>query len=119
MMPKVLTVASTLTCAHQGKIALKASQQTLKIDGKAVLVLGDLNGATIAGCLTPLSTPPAPTTKPCQTVVSMASGASTNLKVGGKAVLLDTASGMTDGVTTPPSNTWSVQAAGQTKLDAS
>lgn len=115
-MPKVLTQSSILVCAHQGQISLTASQQLLSIAGDAVLVEGDLAGATIAGCTTPSN--PTTGTKPCLTVVAMAAGASTNLTVGGKAVLLDTATGTTDGVTAVPSNTWSVQSAGQTIVDA-
>jgi hypothetical protein len=117
-MAKVLTVASSLTCSHGGTVQLKSSQTQLTVDGNAVLVQGDLDGATISNCPTPVSTAPAPVTKPCQTVVSMLSGASASLKVGGKPVLLETAQGVTDGVTTPPTNAWSVKSAGQTKLDA-
>lgn len=112
-MPKVLTQGSVLTCAHQGKIQVTASQSLLKIDGQAVLVQGDLEGKTISGC----STPATPTSKPCTSVVSMTVGAATMIKVGGKAVLLETAMGMTDGVTPAPTNIWQVQSAGQTKLD--
>jgi hypothetical protein len=111
-MPKVLTKGSSLTCAHQGTIKLTPSQTKLKVDGQAVLVDGDLVGATVSGCTTPTSQ----TSKPCSSVVSMMAGAALHLKVGGKGVLLDTAAGLTDGL---PTNSWSVQSAGQTKLDAS
>jgi hypothetical protein len=110
-MPKVLTVASTLVCAHQGTISLSQSQTLLKVAGKSVLVQGDVDGKSISGC----STPTTSSSKPCMTAVSMTLGAATKLKVGGKAVLLETAMGITDGV---PPGLWSVQTAGQTKLDA-
>jgi hypothetical protein len=113
-MPKVLTVGSTLVCAHQGTVTLVQSQSLLKVAGNAVLVQGDVDGKTISGCATPVSM----TSKPCTTVVSMMLGTATKLKVGGKAVLLETAMGMTDGVTPAPTNIWRVQAAGQQKLDA-
>ena len=110
-MPKVLTVGSTLVCAHQGTITLVQSQNLLKVAGQAVLVQGDVDGKPISGCATPVT----PSTKPCLTVVSMIAGAATKLTVGGKAALLETAMGMTDGV---PPGPWRVQTAGQTKLDA-
>ena len=52
-MPRVLTTGSTLTCAHQGRVTLKASQRQLTVGGRPVLVEGDLNGAAIVGCVTP------------------------------------------------------------------
>jgi hypothetical protein len=117
-MPKALTVGSSLVCAHGGTVVLKPSQSILTVDGSAVLVVGDLDGAPISGCPTPVSVAPAPVTKPCLTVVSMTSPPSAKLSVGGKPVLIDTAQGLTDGVTTPPTNQWQVKDAGQTKLDA-
>jgi len=115
-MPPVITEASQVTCAHQGIVTLKASQSLLTIEAAAVLVDGDLIGATIAGCTTPLNA--ASGTKPCLTVVAMSAGAATTLSVGGKPVLLATATGTTDGVTAVPSNFWSVQSAGQTAITA-
>lgn len=115
-MPKVLTQGSTLTCAHKGTIQLTAGQSVLKVDGQAVLVEGDLSGATISGCTTPNSSPPAPLTKQCTKVIAMSVGAAVKLKAGGKAVLLETATGTTDGIS-PTGNLWNVQSAGQTKLD--
>jgi hypothetical protein len=111
-MPKVLFQGSRLTCAHQGTIQLNPGQTKLKVEGQAVLVDGDLLGASISGCTTPSTS----SSKPCTTVVSMLSGAALKLKVDGKGVLLETAAGLTDGL---PTNTWSVQSAVQTKLDAS
>jgi hypothetical protein len=113
-MPKVLTEGSILKCAHQGSVQVTASQTQLKVDGQAVLVMGDLEGATISGCKTPSTT----SSKPCMAVVSVTPGAATRLKAGGKMVLLETAMGNTDGVTPAPTNIWTVQSAGQTKLDA-
>lgn len=113
-MPSVLTTGSTVKCAHQGTVKLTASQNKLKIGGKAVLVQGDLDGATISGCTTPSSQ----SSSPCKSVTSMIQGAATKLKVGGMAVLLDTAMGLTDGVPPAPMQ-WNVQSAGQNKLTAS
>lgn len=114
-MPKVITENSTIVCAHQGTVTFTASQQKLKVGDKAVLVTTDVSTGSISGCKTPLN--PQTGTKPCLKVVSLIAGAATKLKAGNVPVLLDTATGMTDGVAPTP-NTWSVQSAGQTKLDA-
>lgn len=113
-MPKVITEGSTIKCPHQGTIKFTASQQLLKIDGKAVLVVDDISSGTVSGCIN--LTNPTSGTVQCQKVLSMTAGAATKLKVDGKPVLLETAKGMTNGL---PANIWSVQSAGQTKLDAS
>lgn len=113
-MPKVLTEASTITCAHQGTITFTASQQLLKINNQAVLLSSDIASGLVSNC----QVKPSQTTKPCTKVVSLISGSATRLSVNGTPVLLETANGLTDGVTPVPSNTWSVQSAGQTKLDA-
>jgi hypothetical protein len=81
------------------------------VDSQAVLVEGDLDGASISGCTTPISQ----TSQPCNTVTQVIGGTAKNLKADNKAVLLDTVQGMTDGV---PPGTWSVQSAGQTMLEA-
>lgn len=112
-MPHVLTVGSTVTCAHQGRVQLVASQDALKVNGQAVLVMGDLDGATIANCQAPVT----PSSTKCTTVVAMIAGAAATLTAGGKPVLLDTATGLTNG-TPPPGNIWMVQSAGQTVLSA-
>jgi hypothetical protein len=111
---KVLNAGAIVTCVHQGQAQLQASQRTFLVDGQPLLVEGDLVGVPITGCPIPVSQ----TSKPCLSVVSMTVGSSRNLKIGGKAVLLDSATGVTDGVS-PAGNLWSVQFAGQTKLDAS
>ena len=109
-MPFVLTSASVLSCGHQGKFVLVPSQTKLKVDGNPVLVEGDLEKATIAGCTTP-----APG-KLCTKVSSVIVGVAITMAVDGKKVLLDTAMGLTDGVPAPAP--WSVTSAGQTKLQA-
>jgi len=115
-MAAVLTTASTLTCGHGGQVSLKSSQHKLTVDGKPVLLQSDLPGSSISNCATPMSQSNA--TSPCLNVVSVLGGASTTLKVGGTALLLAGAQGLTDG-TDPKPGTWSVQTAGQTKLTAS
>lgn len=118
-MPAVLTVASMVTCQHGGKVQLTPSQTVLTVNGNPVLVQGDLDGKPISGCTVVPSVAPAPVMKPCLLTTGMTSGAATKLRAGGKPALLETAAGMTDGVTTPgPTNFFKVQTAGQIKLTA-
>jgi hypothetical protein len=109
-MPYILTTGSTVQCPHGGTVALQAGQTKLKVDGSPALIEGDLDNATISGCST--VTNPNTGDKQCTMVVGMSSGAATELKVSNKAVLLETASGTTDGVSTT-GNVWHVQTAGQ------
>lgn len=114
-MPKVITESSTLKCISQGTVQLTAGQSKLKVGGAKVLVQGDLEGATISGCT--IVTDPNTGKKQCTVVLAAPAGAATKLKVGGKPVLLDTASGSADGLAPVP-ETFSVESAGQTKLEA-
>jgi hypothetical protein len=115
-MPKVLTTAATVVCSHQGRVQIpSAGQSKLKVGTDSVLVDGDLVGKTISGCLNN-PTPANPSFKPCTSTTSMLAGTASKLKADSKAVLLENANGATD--STPP-GTWSVQAPGQTKLEAS
>jgi hypothetical protein len=111
-MPKVLTTGATVKCSHQGTVQVSsAGQSVMEIGDKPVLVTGDLEGKSISGCKLTAST----STSPCVSTTSMLIGAATRMQAGGKFVLLDTAMGLTD--STPP-GTWSVEAAGQSKVEA-
>lgn len=114
-MPKVLTESSTVKCSSQGTVQLTAGQSKLTVGGAKVLVQGDLAGATISGCT--IVTDPNTGKKQCTAVIAPANGAATKLKVDGKPVLLDTAQGPADGLAPVP-ETFSVQSAGQDKLQA-
>jgi len=109
-MPFVLTTASTVQCAHGGTVALKASQTRLTVDGNPALGPLDLVGAPIASC----SVPATPGSAPCLTVASVVAGPAATLLVAGAPVLLDTATGLTNGIPQPA--TWRVIRAGQAKL---
>jgi hypothetical protein len=111
-MPKVLTANAEVACSHKGTVKVAASQQQLTAGGSPVLVMGDMEGKSIAGC----TLSPSASTTPCSAVVSTAAGVATKLRAGSKPVLLDTAIGITNSV---PPGTWTVRSAGQTKLDAS
>lgn len=120
-MSFVLTESSTLVCAHpKGLVKLTAGQSRFKVQGAKVLVDGDLNNASIGGCLTPLTPPPpGPTNVPCTQVTSVVGGVATKLKVQGKGVLLDSVQGFTNGTLVNVVNQpWSVQDAGEPKVKA-
>jgi hypothetical protein len=112
-MAKVLTAAATVVCSHadSGTVKVGDGQAALKVDGKGVLVKDDVVGKTISGCNVTTTN----TTSPCQNAGLLSAGEATKLKVNGKAVLLATATGVTD---SKPPGTWKVQKAGQAKLDA-
>jgi hypothetical protein len=96
-MPPLVTTAATIMCIHGGQVMLTPRQTTVLAGGSPVLREGDLSGAPIVGCLQP----PSPGTKPCTMVISTLPGsASTHVMAAGAPVLLQTLSGITDGV--PP-----------------
>jgi len=115
-MSLVLTENSSLVCANLfGTVSLAASESKLTVAGAKVLVTGDLSGALITGC--PIKPPPA-TNVECKTITSVVGGVSTKLRVSGKGVLLETVKGTTSGNLLGKIQTWSVQSAGQFKLNA-
>lgn len=93
---KLLTEDAVLVCDHEnGKVAIAATQDWVTIDGRAVLVDNDPEGRPISGC---------PNTgamiKPCTSTLKVKKGYSDFVQIDGKAVCLDTVTGLTDG--TPP-----------------
>jgi hypothetical protein len=112
----VIAENSTLTCTHTGKIQLQASQSKLTIQGKKVLVEGDLPSKPISGCTTVNDTTKG--NKICLQVASATGGVAKKLKVNGKGVLLATIKGQTDGTVGGVPQQWSVQNANQTKLQS-
>jgi hypothetical protein len=104
-MAAVLTTGSLLQCQHQFPLIVTPSQQTLLVDGQPVLLDTDVLTADLKSCQgQPVK---------CGKVVSILTGLSTTLQVGGHPVVLATAKGATGG------GTWQVANAGQTKLAAS
>jgi hypothetical protein len=119
-MGKVLTNTSIVKCAHNGKVKPTNTQLVLKVNGDDVLV-GSLEGNIPSvpdpnSCTQqPIPAPP-PINIPCTVIVTQNSGGiSKVLKVNGSAVLLDTATGTTEG---KPINTWSVKSSEQQVLQA-
>jgi hypothetical protein len=110
-MPLVLTANARIVCSHLGTVQPTPSQRKLTAGGGQVLLMGDLEGASISGCKLA-----SPGSKPCSQVASTLAGAAATLRVGGKAALLATARGVTD---SSPPGTWFVLSAGQSTLQAS
>jgi hypothetical protein len=110
----VLTEQSTVVCLNQGAVQKTAGQSRLKVSNALVLVDGDLSGKTISGCTTVTNAQAG--NKQCTTTAPPPGGVATKLKVGGKGVLLETVQGQTDGTVAGVLQTWSVQAAGQNRL---
>jgi hypothetical protein len=108
-MAYAVTTGGSVKCTHQGTVALEAGQTKLTAGGKPVLGPLDLVGAAIAGC-GQVGTG----VTPCSQVTSVLTGTTTKLRVNHQPVLLDTATGVTNGV---PPGTWSVQSAGQRQLE--
>ena len=114
-MGATLTESSTVACSHNGSVQLHAGQSKLSVGGSKVLVDGDLSGASIGGCLT--VTDPNTAALQCATVAMAIGGVAGKLKVDGKGVLLEAIQGQTSGTVGGAPQSWSVQSAGQTKLN--
>jgi hypothetical protein len=108
----VVTTNARIVCAHGGQVTLLPRQQTVTIQGGAILRETDLMGAPIAEC----AQPPTVSSKLCLVVVSvMPGGSAPTVSVAGMPAHLDSLTGMTDGV---PPGTVSVISAGQTTVQA-
>src|SRR5918998_2407809 len=113
-MATILTTGSKLACPHGGSVQLSAGRTQLTVDGKPVLAKADVMGKPISGCTT--VTNPQTGAKQCMTVATVLAGEAQHLSVGGMPVLTTQAKGLTDGSGPGPVQ-WSVQSAGQTKLE--
>jgi hypothetical protein len=121
-MPNVVIVGGTIQCKHGGSVKLQQGDERLQIGDGAVVVSGMEAGLSFApgspGLLTPCpwpssAQPPVPGSSPCAATMSALTGVSLQLAVGGKGVLLDTASGAASNPNDPAA-TWRVAMAGQT-----
>ncbi len=106
-MANALTNASSIKCSHSG-VALLVSTGKLKVSGSPVLLDGDTIAFAPGTC-----TQVGSGLTPC-TTLTVAGGQSTKLTVGGKAVLLESITGQTNG---NPVFTFTASA-GQSKLKA-
>lgn len=91
-----LCETAVLVCKHElGMVGLVPGQDFVRINGKKVFVARDPEGRPIAGCPNVGAT-----IKPCTSTLPVRQGYSDFLRIGGRAVCLETVEGLTDG--TPP-----------------
>jgi len=105
----ILNNKAKFVCLHEtGRVTNKNSQDFVKIEKEPILVEIDPEGRTISGC--PVAPPIG---RPCvTTLVAFPPSYSEWIRVGGKRVTLDRATGFTDG--TPPGTVlYKVNFAGQ------
>ena len=106
---KFLTEDARVVCKHEnGVVGIVGTQRLVTVNGRTVLVNNDPEGRPIAGCPNVGAT-----IKPCTTTLKVTDGYSTFIRVDGRAVCLDTVTGLTDG--TPPGTVkYEVRNPGQT-----
>lgn len=88
-MATVVTTNGSFSCTENGTATVTTASNTFQVDGYDVVLASDIIGSTITGCTN--------STKPCLTVLSYVSGASTILQKGGTFVILSGAVFLTDG----------------------
>lgn len=105
---RILVKEAILRCGHDGKVENVPSQEWVRVKGSPVLVDNDPQGRDISMC---------PNIginiKPCNKTLPVAKGYSTFVRIGAKAVCLDTVEGFTDG-TPPGAVKYNVRRPGQT-----
>ena len=93
---RLLTENAVLVCAHElGVVAIRPSQNVVRIGGRRVLVERNPEQCAIAGCPNV-----GPSIKPCTSTLVVEAGYSNLLRIDGRRVCLDPVTGLTDG--TPP-----------------
>lgn len=93
---KFLTEDAKLTCKHvTGVVQIFTPQHLVTINKRKVLVAHDPERKLITGCANI-----GPTIKPCSLTLPVTEGYSAFIRIEGRAVCLDTVTGLTDG--TPP-----------------
>jgi hypothetical protein len=126
-MASVVVVGGIAKCSHQGQVRFTSGDSRLDVDGNNVVVQGQEVGLSFApappsgaappGLIAPCPFSTAAGPSPCAATLAATTGISTKVTVGNLGALLDTASGK---ATNPqdPSATWSIQSAGQSKLES-
>jgi hypothetical protein len=106
---RFLTEDAKLVCKHvTGVVQIFTLQNLVTIEGRKVLVAHDPQSKFIAGCANI-----GLTIKPCFITLPVTEGYSDLIRIDGRAVCLDTVTGLTDG--TPPGTVrYEVQHPGQT-----
>lgn len=109
---KVITKAADVRCDHDGAVDRNPSQHWVEISGSPVLVDDDPAGRVVARCPNIGAT-----MKPCVITLVVREGYSTWIDIDGKAVVLDSLDGLTDG-TVPGTVHYRVRDAGQSFVEA-
>ncbi|MFF1867661.1 hypothetical protein [Streptomyces sp. CB03911] len=125
-MKHVLVQGAVVECNHHGKLRIDLADPRVTVNGKGVLLGGMEAGLAFGSPTTPVpgmlvpctaktaTTPP--TFVPCVTGPATPDGLALKLSVGGRPVLMETASGTT--VNAEGVGRWTVADAGQTLLEA-
>lgn len=125
-MAFVVTEGAVLRCSHGGQLQLAIGDPRVTVYGRKVITGGMEGGLVFGSTVTPVpgmitpcaaQTPTSPpVSRPCVTAPTTPVGLALKLTVGGRPVLLDTATGTTVSGSGP--GTWTVASAGQTTLEA-
>ncbi|MET4622284.1 hypothetical protein ABIE18_003753 [Arthrobacter sp. 2762] len=105
---RILVKEAILRCGHDGKVENVPSQEWVRVKGSPVLVDNDPQGRDISMCPNI-----GVNIKPCNKTLPVTKGYSTFVRIGGKAVCLDSVEGFTDG-TPPGAVKYNVRRPGQT-----
>lgn len=110
---KALTIDAILPCDHvSGLVRIVPRQDWVTVERRPVLLRPDPEGRTIVGCPNYGAT-----IKPCVLTLPVESGYSGLVRVDGRALCLDSVTGLTDG--TPPGTVkYKVRSAGQAFVGA-
>lgn len=92
-----LTEDATLVCDHGGRIQVEVSQNWVRIGRRRVMVATDPQGRDIRVCS---NVNPVIGLRPCLHTLAVKEGYSSFVRIGGRAVCLDSVTGLTDG--SPP-----------------
>ena len=92
-----LTQDATLVCDHGGRVGPATSQTLVRIKGRLALVNDNPERRPISACP---NANPTIGLRPCLTSLNVKQGYSSFITIGGRAVCLDTVTGLTDG--SPP-----------------
>src|SRR5687768_11695156 len=93
---KVLTEDNVIRCPHRARVNVPPTQTLVRINGRRLLVTDDPENKTISLC--PNSTFSG--INPCTRSLRPDVGYSTFVKIDGRAIVLDSLTGLTNG--TPP-----------------
>ena|SRR5918993_5180395 len=117
-MANVVVLGGIIKCSHGGKAILTSGDSRLDVASKNVVLQGQEAGVSFAAGtpMCPVQTPSG-VPSPCTATIAATSGVSTKITVGGFGALLDTAQGNATNAQ-DPSATWSIDDAGQDKLES-